>query len=144
MPANFLTEEQNKNYGCYPDSLSEEQLNRYFHLDDKDRELINICRRDYNKLGYALQLATVRFLGTFLANPVEVPTEVKKYLAQQLDLSDISELKNYMERKATRLSHTKEIREFFGYTDFDIWRFRITRWLYAQAWYGNERPSILI
>ena len=143
MPVNFLTQEQNKNYGCYPTTLSEDQLNRYFHLDDKDKELINLCRRGYNKLGYAIQLATVRFLGTFLANPVDVPSQVKRFLATQLEICDISGLQNYMERKATRLNHTKEIKEIFGYTDFDKWRFRITRWLYMQAWYGNERPTIL-
>ncbi len=91
-------------YGCYPASLPEDQLNRYFNLDDKDKELINLCRRDYNKLGYAIQLTTVRFLGTFLANPVDVPSEVKKFLARQLEICDISDLPNYMERKATRLN----------------------------------------
>ena len=116
MPVNFLTQEQNKNYGCYPTSLSEDQLNRYFNLDDKDKELINLCRRDYNKLGYAIQLATVRFLGTFLPNPVDVPSEVKKFLARQLEICDTSDLPNYMERKATRLNHAKEIKENFGYT----------------------------
>lgn len=143
MPVNFLTEEQNKNYGCYPPSLSNEQLNRYFHLDDKDIELINGCRRDYNRLGYAIQLTTVRFLGTFLANPIDVPLEVKYFLAKQLKIYDLSILPMYLDRKATRLNHTKEIKKYFGYSGFDKWRFRITRWLYTQAWYGNERPTIL-
>lgn len=143
MPVNFLTEEQNRNYGCYSSSLSSEQLNRYFHLDDKDVELINECRRDYNRLDYAIQLTTVRFLGTFLANPIDVPPEVKSFLAKQLGIYDLSILSMYLDRKATRLNHAKEIKECFGYTSFDKWRFRITRWLYIQAWYGNERPTIL-
>lgn len=102
-------------------------------MDNKDKEVINLCRRDYNKLGYAIQLTTVRFLDTFMANPLDVPSEVKKFLAEQLEICDISNLPNYMERKATRLNHAKEIKKIFGYTDFDKWRFRITRWLYAQA-----------
>ncbi len=61
MPVNFLTDEQNQTYARYPKTLTQEQLDKYFYLDDKDRELIDACRRDYNKLGYALQLTTVRF-----------------------------------------------------------------------------------
>ncbi|WP_115222881.1 DUF4158 domain-containing protein, partial [Legionella donaldsonii] len=72
MPVDFLTDEQYQSYARYPDKLSQEQLDKYFYLDDKDRELINTCRRDYNKLGYALQLTTIRFLGTFLPNPINV------------------------------------------------------------------------
>ena len=142
MPANFLTDEQNQTYARYPNKLTEEQLSRYFHLDDKDKALIASCRRDYNKFGYALQLVTVRFLGTFLANPIDVPNDIKKYIAQQLNINKTS-LSAYLDRKATRLSHTKEIKELFGYSDFEKCGFRLTRWLYTQAWFSNERPSIL-
>ena len=50
----------------------------------------------------------------------------------------------YLERKATRLAHCSEIRTLFDYQDLSgIWGYRLTRWLYSQAWFGNERPSIL-
>jgi len=62
MPVNFLTNEQQARYGAYPAELTDAELSKYFHLDDRDQELIAACRRDYNKLGYALQLVTVRFL----------------------------------------------------------------------------------
>jgi TnpA family transposase len=143
MPVNFLTDEQNQNYGRYPDKLTEEQLHRYFHLDDKDKELITNCRRNYNKLGYALQLSTVRFLGMFLPNPIDAPIEVKRFLAKQLNISRVSDLPLYLQRKATKLSHIKNIKEFFEYSDFEKCRFQLTRYLYSQSWFGNERPSIL-
>lgn len=82
MPVNFITDEQQAHYGVYPPDLTEAELNKYFHLDDKDRGLIAACRRDYNKLGYALQLVTVRFLGMFLANPLNVPEKAKRYLVK--------------------------------------------------------------
>ena len=40
MPANFLTADQQRHYGCYADTLTPQQLGRYFHLDDSDRQLI--------------------------------------------------------------------------------------------------------
>ena len=54
MLIDFLTDEQYQSYAKYPTILTQDQLDKYFYVDDKDKELIDTCRRDYNKLGYAL------------------------------------------------------------------------------------------
>jgi hypothetical protein len=60
------SESHRERYDRDPDALSSEELARYFHLDDDDRVWIATKRRDSTRLGYALQLTTMRFLGTFL------------------------------------------------------------------------------
>lgn len=91
MPVSFLSATQRERYGQYPGSLTTDELARYFHLDDDDHEWIATKRRDSSRLGYALQLTTVRFLGTFLEDPTAVPGAVLRSLSTQLDI-DIVDL----------------------------------------------------
>jgi TnpA family transposase len=146
MPTRLLSDEQRRRYGCYAGEPSEEQLDRHFHLDEADRALIARLRGDHNRLGFAVQLGTVRFLGTFLDDPTDVPAAVPATLAKQLALSGPPTLDGYRDGRQ-RWRHVALIRDRYGYRDFtlDGWaRFRLTRWLYALCWAGDDRPSLLI
>ena len=59
---------------------SRAELERFFFLDDADEALIAKRRSDHSKLGFSLQLVTVRFLGTFLTDPPDVSTVVLDYV----------------------------------------------------------------
>lgn len=144
MPVSFLSTPQRERYGRYPDVLSGEELARYFHLDDDDREWIATKRRDSHRLGYALQLTTVRFLGTFLEDPTAVPDPVLHVLSSQLGITDATCVQTYRESEQ-RWRHTTEIRAHYGYREFadSGVQFRLGRWLCTLCWTGTDRPSTL-
>jgi TnpA family transposase len=121
------------------------QLARYFHLDDEDRLLIAQRRGKHNRLGFALQIGTLRFLGTFLTDPVNVPVGVIAYMASQLNIAHQQCVVRYAERVQTQQDHAQEIRQRYGYKEFSERRggFALMRFLYARVWVGTERPSVL-
>src|SRR6266851_1384618 len=131
MPVEFLTSEQQRRYGRYTEDPSPLQLARYFHFDDRDQQLITRRRTDHTRLGFALQLGTLRFLGTFLPDPTAVPPGVVTYMSRQLQIGDPSCLPHYLERRGTHHDHARDIQRRYGYRDFHAPRevFRLVRWL---------------
>ncbi|MDF5940564.1 Tn3 family transposase [Pseudomonas aeruginosa] len=143
MPVGFLTQEQRDGFGRYVDSPSREELERYFHLSDEDREAIQVLRGNHNRLGYAVLLTTVRFVGVLPDKPAAVPVEVLQVLCRQLAIPDPDCLQRYSDHR--RWIHATDIQNRFGYrhfTDPGI-GFRLSRWLYALCWTGTDRPGVL-
>ena len=144
MPVSFLTPTQRDNYGRYTGSPTTAELTRYFHLDEVDLALIAQKRGDHNRLGFALQLSTLRFLGTFLEDISALPETVLQTLVKQLNVESSACLSDYQDNRQRRI-HLAEIRALYGYREFTDRSvgFRLTRWLYALCWTGTERPSVL-
>lgn len=145
MPVDFLTAEQEQQYGRFRGEPSATDLARYFHLDDHDLSLVALRRGDTHRLGFGLQIATVRYLGVFLSEATAVPFTVVTALAAQLGIADPSCLARYAERPNTPREHALEIQRSYGYRN--LWdpgvAFRFTRWLYTRAWVSAERRGAL-
>jgi len=121
------------------------ELERFFYLDDVDRELIGKRRGDHNRLGFALQMCTVRYLGLFLEDPLDVPWPVVEYLAEHLGVEDASCVKRYTERLKTAYEHAWEIRDAYGYYQFEDheWGRKFRTFLHGRAWTAAEGPMAL-
>ena len=144
MAVDFLTLDQKSSYGQFSGEPNEVQLARYFHLDEIDMVFILQRRGKANRLGVALQLGCVRFLGTFLFDLSQVPVNVQWFVARQLGITDITVVSNYAQRETTRREHSALIRKKYQYYKFTWpWSFRLSRLLYTRSWISNERPSLL-
>jgi hypothetical protein len=142
-----LSDEQRRSYANFSSSPSPDQLARYFHLDLCDREITDGLRGDDNRLGFALMLGSARFLGVFPGADFEIPGSVSAFLVSQLGLKDEPSLKGYFGLGGQRKRHLVIIRERYGFTEFadnGPARFRLTRWLYALCWSGDDHPGLLV
>ena len=146
MAVEFLTDEQAAGYGRFTGEPSQAELERFFFLDDADRDLVGRRRGPHSQLGFAVQLGTVRFLGTFLSSdPLDVPWNVVDYLAGQLGIADPSVVKRYTDRQMTAYEHAWEIRRAYRYRDFADERAsaQLREFLAGRAWTHAEGPVAL-
>jgi hypothetical protein len=143
VPVEFLTDEQAASFGRFTGAPSRSQLERCFLLDDDDLVLVGRRRSDTMKLGFGVQLGTVRYLGTFLPDPVDVPTVVVDYVAEQLGIADASCIKAYGERSKTAYEHAWEIQRALGYRDFAEAEAVLAGWVDARAWNTGDGPKAL-
>ena len=145
MTTEFLTAEQKAQYGQFSCDPHEIQLAQYFHLDEADLSFIVNRRGNQNRFGFALQLTSVRFLGTFLSDLTLIPANVQAFVALQLSINDVGILIEYAQRDTTKREHKALIRKHYGYSELkdSSSAFRLNRLLYTRAWISNERPSLM-
>ncbi|MFZ0158947.1 MAG: DUF4158 domain-containing protein [Kineosporiaceae bacterium] len=98
-------------------------------------------RGTHMRAGFALQLVTVRWLGTFLEEPLDVPGAVLDFVAGQLGVADPSQVKRYTERTKTRFDHQWEIRRVYGLREFTEVEAEFTDWVVARAWTSGDGPK---
>jgi len=116
-PEILLTEEQRLEFTQIPQNISEWEIARHYTFTDRDMEIINRHRRDYNRLGFAVQLCCLRNPGWPLSSAGSIPDIVLNYIADQLR-ADPFEFEQYAQRENTRFEHLQELRDEYGYRNY--------------------------
>jgi Domain of unknown function (DUF4158) len=140
----FLSPEQTAAYGSYAGSPTAVEIDQFFVLDDEDLKLVGKRRGNSSRLGFSLQLTTLRFLGTFLDDPIDVPTAVVDELAAQLGIADASCIKSYGQRDNTRWDHRREICRQTGWVDYAAAAADLALWLDRRTWNTGESNTVLL
>lgn len=130
----FLTSAEETAYGRFTGPPERSLLARFFFLDDTDRDLVAKRRGDHNWLGFAIQLVTVRHLGRFLEDPLDIPNVVLDYVAWQIGVGDPSCVKAYLDSDKTRFEHRDEICQVYGNASYSSGKAELMAWVDDQAW----------
>jgi hypothetical protein len=97
-----------------PDEIDDNTVRKYFTLTKQDLEQVDQCRGPANRLGFAVQLCTLRWHGYFLPDTRRVPPSVVEMIGSQLGLLPIS-LDSYPQNEKTRFEHLERIRKHLGF-----------------------------
>jgi len=133
-----------RRWGRYSGTPTDEQLCRFFIVAPGDFERAARARSTATRLGYAVQLCTVRFLGAFLPDPAQTPSTVVAHVALQMG-ADPRAWSDYVGSRA-RLVHQGAIRRDYGYVVFGDGAVHAAflRWLWGRAWTGDDPPAQLV
>jgi len=116
-PEILLTEEQRLEFTQIQQNISEWDIAKHYTFTVNDMEIINRHRRNYNRLGFAVQLCCLRNPGWALSNLTNIPDIVLRYIAYQLSVNPAA-FEKYAKRENTRLEHLQELRDEYGYKNF--------------------------
>src|SRR4051812_8980789 len=104
MPGQLFSDAERKRLAGVPDRVSHEDLVTFYTLTRSDRAKVSQCADDAGRLGFALQLGTLRYLG-FCPDDLDLaPREVVGFLAEQLKVPPEG-LSAYGRRAQTRTDH---------------------------------------
>ena len=86
MPGQFLTSIERERLSRIPGDISKADLASFFTLTDSDLDAIPVKSAGYNRLGFALQIGALRYMGFCPDDLTTTPPSVVKYVASQLGI----------------------------------------------------------
>lgn len=140
----LLTPEERLQYMNIPSNLNEWELGTYFTFTQYDIDVIKRHRRDYNRLGFAIQLCLLRYLGWTISDIKEdIPEEIVDYVAKQIGVNS-GEYSSYFKRGATKYEHLQTIREEYGFSTFTLSDYRsLSKYLFPHAMENGNATHLI-
>jgi TnpA family transposase len=139
----LLTITQRAELTAFP-TLEERTLVQHYTLTREDLNLIKPKRRPENRLGFALELLTLRHLCWSKDVELELPANVIAFVAEQLELPAKS-FTQYGARAATRSQHFGEVRQVLGLQGLTRSVIReLVAWLMPQAFATHRGLPLVI
>ena len=143
MPTEFLTDTQRYRLTRIPADISQEDISIHFTLNDEDKMLVRKQRRPHNRLGFALQVGALRYLGFCPDDLITTPPSVVKYVASQLGI-DPQEITRYGQREQTRTDHVKNVESYLGFRSAEgVDMHELSQWLVERA-LEHDKPTLLL
>jgi len=142
MPLDFLTQAERQRYQRLPAAIAERDLRQHFHLREADRAFVATFRGATSRLGVALPLGLLRYLG-YLPDDwaVSIPAELRAFVAGQLANGALVDLVGYGSREATRTAHLQAALQHLGWSKWtSLEQGWLEPWLLERALeHDNER-----
>jgi TnpA family transposase len=143
VPIEFLSDGERERLDRFPAQVLPGDIEAYFSLSRADRKQIPLTASPANRLGFALRLGTLRFLGFCSDDLSAAPEAVIAFVARQLDVAP-GELTRYGRRGQTGTEHLRQIREYLGFRKATAGGLsRLENWLVDRA-LEHDRPSLLL
>src|SRR4051812_37528338 len=143
VPVGFLSDAERERLDSFPAQVVPGDIETYFTLSRADRRQVPRTASPANRLGFALQLGALHFMGFCPDDLNTAPEAVVVFVARQLDVAP-GELARYGQRGQTRTEHLRQIRRHLGFhkaTAGDL--ARLETWLVDRA-LEHDRPTLLL
>lgn len=131
--ASFLSDAERARLSRFPPAVPHQNLVAYFTLSAADRRQIPKTTAPPNRLGFALQLGTLRYLGFCPKDIKATPHGVVVYVAEQVGVAP-DHLRAYASRSQTRTDHVLLAQQHLGFRKPAVAELRdLGAWLVERA-----------
>ncbi|HLB87879.1 MAG TPA: Tn3 family transposase [Terriglobales bacterium] len=142
MPVPLLSTTERDRANRFPPALTAEDLVTFFTLSEADQEQMPVHAGPHIRLGFALELCALRFMGFVPDDLTSAPPEAVTFIAQQLALAP-EVLAHYTGSAHTRMHHRQTIQAYLGYRKMQREdRERLAAWLVERA-LEHDKPLLL-